>query len=170
MRRTVSVVAMTAISFLGAGGAGLTLVTSQAAATGKGFDSCSVVTRAEAAKAIGSSVTVGILGSATVEGGVACVFYGPGAPTPRTPNVAQSDSVRVVVVKGSNALKWYNGYKSKAPAKSIAGYGNKAYYDGYASLSVLKDDYYLRIAVSPAKAAPSLKDEEHLAAAILPKL
>jgi hypothetical protein len=162
--------AIAAIIFLGVAGAAVTVMTSPAGAAGKNFDSCSVVTRTEAAKAIGSSVTAGILGSATVEGGVACVFYGPAAPTPRTPNVAQADSVRVVVVKGSNALRWYSDYKSKVPAKSITGYGNKAYYDGYASLSVLKGDYYLRIAVSPANAAPSLSDEEHLAAAILPKL
>jgi hypothetical protein len=43
--------------------------------------------------------------------------------------------------------------------------------DGYASLSVMKGDYYLRVAVIPAGVAPpSLKDEEKLAKAILPKL
>lgn len=47
------------------------------------FDSCSVVTQAEAAAAIGQSVTTGVLGHATVEGGLACVFYGPSAPKPR---------------------------------------------------------------------------------------
>jgi hypothetical protein len=134
------------------------------------FNSCSVVTRAEAASAIGQNVTSGILGTATVEGGLACVFYGPDAPKPRTPNVAQADSVRVVVVKGTDALKWYKAYKSKVPAQPISGYGNEAFYDGYASLSVLKGDSYLRIAVSPAGAPPSLRDEERLAKAILPKL
>jgi hypothetical protein len=48
--------------------------------------------------------------------------------------------------------------------------GSEAYYDGYASLSVLKGTVYLRIAVSPAHTPPSLTDEEHLAAVILPKL
>jgi lipopolysaccharide export system protein LptA len=115
-------------------------------------------------------VTAAVLGNATVEGGLACVFYGPSAPTPTTPNAAQADSVRVVVVKGTNALTWYNDYKSKVSAQPISGYGDQAYYDGYASLSVLKGDYYLRIAVSPAGAAPSLSDEEQLATAILPKL
>jgi hypothetical protein len=135
-----------------------------------GFNSCSVVTRAEAAAAIGTSVTSGILGTATVEGGLACVFYGPGAPKPRTPNVAQPDSVRVVVVKGADASKWYDAYKAKVPAQAVGGYGNQAYYDGYASLSVLKGDYYLRVAVSPLAAPPSLHDEERLAKAVLPKL
>jgi hypothetical protein len=143
--------------------------TTSSAATGK-FNSCSVVTRAEAASAIGESVTPGVLGNATVEGGLACVFYGPSAPTPTTPNVAQPDSVRVVVVEGSHALTWYNDYKSKVNARTISGFGDQAYYDGYASLSVLKGDRYLRIAVVPAHAPASLSDEEKLAAAILPKL
>ncbi len=134
------------------------------------FNSCSVVSRAEAASAIGESVTPGVLGNATVEGGLACVFYGPSAPTPSTPNVAQPDSVRVVVVKGSHASTWYNDYRSKVRAQPINGFGDQAYYDGYASLSVLKGDHYLRIAVAPARAPPSLSDEEKLAAAILPKL
>ena len=143
--------------------------TTSSAATAN-FNSCSVVTRTEAASAIGESVTPGVLGNATVEGGLACVFYGPSAPTPTTPNVAQPDSVRVVVVKGSHALTWYNDYKSKVHAQPIDGFGDQAYYDGYASLSVLKGDHYLRIAVAPARAPPSLSDEEKLAAAILPKL
>jgi hypothetical protein len=138
-------------------------------ATGN-FNSCSVVSQAEAASAIGTSVTPGVLGNATVEGGLACVFYGPSAPTPTTPNVAQPDTVRVVVVEGSDALTWYNDYKSKVSPQAISGYGSQAFYDGYASLSVLKGDYYLRIAVAPSDAPPSLSAEEQLAAAILPKL
>jgi len=134
------------------------------------FDSCSVVTQPEASSAIGTSVTTGVLGNATVEGGLACVFYGPSAPTPATPNVAQPDSVRVVVVKGSDATSWYNDYKSKVPAQPVSGYGDQAFYDGAASLSVLKGDSYLRIAVSPAGAAPSLSAEKQLASAVLAKL
>lgn len=84
--------------------------------------------------------------------------------------MAQADTVRVVVVKGSGALTWYNDYKSKVSPQPITGYGDQAYYDGYASLSVLKGDYYLRIAVAAAGAPPSLSDEEQLATAILPKL
>ena len=129
-----------------------------------------MVTQAQAANAIGQAVTPGVLGAATVEGGLACVFYGPSAPKPSNPNVAQPDSVRVVVVKGSDALSWYRDYKSKVNAQPIPGYGDQAYYDGYASLSVLKGDSYLRIAVSPAGAPPSLSDEKKLATAIVPKL
>jgi hypothetical protein len=136
----------------------------------RNFDSCSVVTQAEAASAIGAAVTPGVLGSATVEGGLACVFYGPSAPTSRNPNVAQADSVRVVAVKGAQAVTWYNDYKSRVKAQPITGYGDQAYYDTYASLSVLKGDSYLRIAVSPAGATPSLSDEKELATAVLPKL
>jgi hypothetical protein len=135
------------------------------------FNSCLVVTQAEAASAIGQSVSAGILGNATVEGGLACVFYGPSAPATRTPNVSQTDTVRVVVVKGSNALKWYNDYKGKVPASAVTGYGTQAYFDGCCSLSVLAaDGSYLRIAVAPPDAAPSLSDEKQLAAAVLPKL
>jgi hypothetical protein len=134
------------------------------------FDSCSVVTSAEAASALGQAVTPGVLGKATIEGGLACVFYGPSAPTPRDPSVDQVDSVRVVVVHGPKALTWYQDYKSKVSAQPESGYGDQAYYDGYASLSILKGDYYLRIAVVPAGAPPSLTAEEQLARAILPKL
>jgi hypothetical protein len=142
---------------------------SSSAAAGN-FDSCSVVTSAEAASALGQAVTAGVLGNATVEGGLACVFYGPSAAVPRDPNVAQADSVRVVVVHGPKALTWYQDYKSKVNAQPLTGYGDQAYYDGYASLSILEGDYYLRIAVSPAGAPPSLTAEEQLAKAILPKL
>jgi len=134
------------------------------------FDSCSVVTQAEASSAIGETVTAGVLGNATVEGGLACVFYGPSSPTPHDPNVAQTDSVRVVVVEGPDALTWYENYKSMVSPQAISGYGDQAYYDGYASLSVMKGDYYLRVDVEPADSAPSLTDEEQLAAAILPSL
>ena len=95
-----------------------------AAANSANFDSCSVVTQSEAAAAIGSSVSPGVLGSATVEGGLACVFYGPSAPAARDPNVGQPDTVRVVVVKGSDALKWYQDYKSKVQAQAVTGFGD----------------------------------------------
>ncbi|HWD52754.1 MAG TPA: hypothetical protein VG412_10150 [Acidimicrobiales bacterium] len=136
------------------------------------FNSCSVVTQAEAASALGQSVSSGVLGTATVEGGLACVFYGPSAPTPTTPDTAQIDSVRVVVVKGSDALTWYNSYKvsPQVRAQSISGYGDQAYYDGYASLSVMKGDYYLRVAVAPSGTPPNLTGEEQLVDTILPKL
>jgi len=146
--------------------------TTTTSASTANFNSCSVVTQAEAASALGQPVTPGVLGNATVEGGLACVFYGPSSPTPTTPNVAQPDTVRVVVVKGPDALTWYNNYKSLAQvrAQPISGYGDQAFYDGGASLSVLKGGSYLRVAVAPAGAPPSLSAEEQLAATILPKL
>lgn len=139
-------------------------------AAGSNFDSCSVVSEADAASALGQSVSPGVLGKATVEGGLACVFYGASAQSPHDPDVAQPDSVRVVVVKGPDAMRWYADYKSKVDAQPVSGYGDQAYYDGYASLSVLKGDSYVRIAVSPAGAPPSLTDEEKLVTTILPKL
>jgi hypothetical protein len=54
--------------------------------------------------------------------------------------------------------------------ESVSRFGDQAYYDGFASLSVLKGDRYLRIAVVPAHAPASLSDEEKLATAVLPKL
>ena len=115
------------------------------------FDSCSVVTSAEAASALGQKVTAGILGHATVEGGLACVFYGPSAPpTLRNADVPIGDSVRVVVVKGPNALKWYKDYESKVKAQRVSGIGDQAFFDGYASLSVLKGNYYLARRRHPA--------------------
>ena len=101
---------------------------------------------------------------------MACVFYGPKAPATRNASIVEPDTVRVVLVKGSEALKWYNDYHSKVPAVPVSGYGDKAFWDGGASLSVLKGQDYLRIAVSPAGATPSLADEKKLAAAILPNL
>lgn len=140
--------------------------------TSGNFDSCTVVTTPEAAAALRQSVASGVLGTATVEGGLACVFYGPSAPTPHAPNVAQPDTVRVVVVKGTNAVKWYNAYKSSPAVRpqAIPGFGDQAFYDGYASLSILKGDTYLRVAVAPAGAPPSLAAEQQLATAILPRL
>jgi hypothetical protein len=147
-----------------------TSASASAAAAAGNFDSCSVVTQAEAASALGQPVSPGVLGKATVEGGLACVFYGPSAPAPRDPDGAQADSVRVVVVRGLKAVTWYQDYKSRVSAQPVAGYGDQAYYDGYASLSVLDGDYYLRVAVAPAGAPPSLAAEKQLAAAILPSL
>ncbi|HUC13765.1 MAG TPA: hypothetical protein VMS00_04870 [Acidimicrobiales bacterium] len=155
------------------------IATAPGVATAAGnFNSCSVVTRAEAASALGQPVTAGVLGHATVEGGLACVFYGHAVPLIlRNANVPVGDSVRVVVVEGPNALKWYKDYESKVKAQPVSGIGNKAFFDGYASLSVFKGNYYLRDAVSPPP-IPSpkkyyqlvLKDEEQLAKSILAKL
>lgn len=146
--------------------------TSASAGSGVNFDSCTVVTQAEAAAALGQTVSAGVLGNATVEAGKACVFYGPSAPTPHTPSVAQTDSVRVVVVTGADASAYYDQYKasSGARAAAISGLGDEAYWDGDASVNVLKGDSYLRVAVAPADAAPSESAAQTLAAAIVPRL
>jgi hypothetical protein len=155
----------------GSGAAGSGASGSAAGTAAGGFDSCSVVTQAEASSALGESTSPGVLGSAVVEGGLACVFYGPSAPPARDPNAPQGDSVRVVVVKGADAAKWFNDWKSKnaAHTKPVT-LGDQAFYDGFASLSVLKGSTYVRIAVAPAREPPSLQAEEKLASAILPKL
>jgi hypothetical protein len=130
-------------------------------------DSCNVITMAEASAALGQPVKPPIKGSAYVEGGIACVFYGPDAPPGISPNVPVGDTVRVVLVTGPKAKKWFDDYRSKVPAKSISGLGDAAYYDGYASISVLKGDAYVRIAVGIAN---NLQAEEMLARDAVPRM
>jgi hypothetical protein len=141
-----------------------TTTTSAPAAT----DSCNVVTEAEAGTALGQTVAAGVMGKATVEGGIACVYYGPSVPAGADPDVPVDNSVRVVLVIGPDATTWFNDYKSKVPAQPIAGLGDQAYYDGTASLSVLKGDDYLRVAVIGAP--DTLTAEEGLARAALPNM
>jgi len=114
-------------------------------------NSCSIITRSQAGAALGQSVRAPVRGRATVEGGVACVFYGPHAPKGANADVPVNDSVRVVLVSGPKAKSYFDDYRSKVHAQRISGLGNQAYYDGYASLSVLKGKYYVRIAVIGVK-------------------
>jgi lipopolysaccharide export system protein LptA len=137
-----------------------------ATAAASTFDSCSIVTQAEASTALGQTVQSPVRGKATVEGGVACVFYGPSVPAGTDPDVPINDSVRVVLVVGSNATTWFNDYKSKVPAQTITGLGDQAYFDGSASVSVLKGDEYLRVAVIGV--ANFENAEKTLAQAVLP--
>ena len=130
-------------------------------------NSLTVITQSEAGAALGQTVKPAVKGHATVEGGVVAVFYGPQAPAGANPNIPVDDSVRVVLVTGPNALKYFNDYRSKVKAQPIAGLGDQAYYDGYASLSVLKGDEYLRVAVAGPN---SLRAEEKLAADALPRM
>jgi uncharacterized protein DUF3558 len=130
-------------------------------------DSCDVITAAEASAALGQPVKPPRRGKAIVEGGVACVFYGPKAPPDLSPDVATYDVVRVVLVTGQNARKWFDDYRSKVSAQPISGLGDSAFYDGYASVSVLKGDAYVRIAVGTA---PNLSQEETLARDALPRM
>lgn len=106
-----------------------------------------------------------VLGNAYVEGGKACVFYGPAVPPGFDPDVPIGDSVRVVLVTGPDAKKWFDEYRGKVQAQPISGLGDEAYYDGYASISVLKGDAYVRIAVGIAN---NLSAEEKLARDALP--
>jgi hypothetical protein len=132
------------------------------------FDSCSVVTQTEASTALGQTVQVPVRGKATVEGGVACVFYGPSVKAGTDPDVPVNDSVRVVLVVGPDATTWFNDYKTKVPAQAISGLGDQAYFDGSASVSVLKSDEYLRVAVIGV--ANFEAAEKTLAAAVLPRM
>ena len=129
--------------------------------------SCTVITKAEAAAALGQAVTGPHIGKATVESGRACVYYGPDVPPGTSPNIPVGDTVRVVLVTGPNALKFFDNYRSKVRAKTISGLGDKAFYDGYASISVLKGDEYVRIAVGIAN---NLAVEKKLAADALTRM
>ena len=140
--------------------------TAPAAATG----SCSVITAAEASAALGQPVTGPRLGNATVEGGKACVYYGPNAVASIGPNTPQGDTVRVVLVTGPNAKKFFDDYRTKAPApKTISGLGDQAFYDGFASLSVLKGAAYVRI-YAGVTFQHQLAAEEALARDALPRM
>lgn len=130
-------------------------------------DSCNVITLAEASAALGQPVQPPRRGKAYVEGGVACVFYGPNAPASVSPDVPIGGTVRVVLVTGPNAKKYFDDYRAKVAAQPISGIGDSAYYDGYASISVLKGDAYVRIAVGIAN---NLSAEETLARDALPRM
>jgi hypothetical protein len=144
-------------------------VVSSPAAVPSSSTSCSVVTQSDVATALGSTVTAGVLGKATVEGGLACVFYGPSAPAGADANVPVPDSVRVVLVTGADGRKWFNDYKSKVPAVALSGLGDQAYYDGSASVSVLKGTSYLRISVIKTT-GPDENAEKTLAATAIPRM
>ncbi len=131
--------------------------------------SMNVITQAEASAALGQTVRAAVPGKATVEGGVAAVFYGPSVAVGTNPDVPVPNSVRVVLVTGPRAQFYFNDYRSKVHAVSLSGLGDKAYYDGYASVSVLKGDAYIRIAVAGPKGI-SETAEKMLAADALPRM
>lgn len=109
--------------------------------------SCTVVSSAEASAALGQGVTGPVRGKAFVEGGVACVFNGPAVPRGADPDIPQVDTVRVVLVTGQKARFYFDDYRGRVHAQPISGLGDAAYYDGFASVSVLKGNAYVRIAV-----------------------
>jgi lipopolysaccharide export system protein LptA len=141
-----------------------TASTSAAAATA---NSCNVITQSEAGAALGQAVRPPVRGHATVEGGIACVYYGPNVPAGTSPDVPVGDSVRVVLVTGPKAKKFFDDYRNSIHAQPISGLGDKAYYDGYASISVLKGNAYVRIAVGIAN---NLSAEKRLAADAVPRM
>jgi hypothetical protein len=138
-----------------------------AAAVVSSANSCSVVTQSEASAALGQPAKAPLVGKATVEGGVACVFYGPDVPPGTSPDIGVPDSVRVVLVTGADAKKWFDNYRAKVHAQPVSGLGDEAYYDGYASISVLQGDAYVRIAVG---IPDNLGVEETLARDALPRM
>ena len=116
----------------------------------RSLTSCTVLSVADVSKALGQTVSPGVLGKATVEGGAACVFYGPSVAPGANPDVPVPDSVRVVLVTGSQAQPWYHDYLIKVAPQTLKGLGDDAFYDGTASVNVLNGDAYLRISVIKA--------------------
>jgi hypothetical protein len=150
-----------------AGGPASSAAASPAPSEAAAPDSCGVITSSQASAALGQPVRPPRRGKAIVEGGVACVFYGPDVPQGTSPDVATADTVRVVLVTGPDAKKWFDDYRGKVHAQPITGLGDEAYYDGYASVSVLKGDAYVRIAVG---IAGNLDPEKVLARDALAKM
>lgn len=111
------------------------------------LNACTVLSVGEVSKGLGQTVGSGVAGKASVEGGVACVFYGPSVAPGADADVPTPDSVRIALVTGSSAQKWYADYLSKVAPVTIKGLGDDAFYDGTASVNLLKGDAYLRISV-----------------------
>ena len=109
-----------------------------------------VVAHPDVSAALGEKVQEPVKGNATVEGGVACVFYGESVKA-GDPDVPSVDSVRVVLVSGADGTRWFNDYRSKVHAIAISGLGDSAFWDGAASVNVLKGSSYLRISVITTK-------------------
>lgn len=143
-----------------------TVATAAAQAAGKAKSSCGVLSQAEAGAALGQPVQPPVMGRAFVEGGVACVFNGPNA-IGDDPDIPNADTVRVVLVTGPKAKMYFDDYRSKVAAQQIPGLGDAAFYDGFASISVLKGDAYVRIAVGIAN---NLNAEKTLAVAALARM
>ena len=129
--------------------------------------SCTVISRAEASAALGQGVKGPVRGKALVEGGVACVFNGPSVPPGADPDIPHADTVRVVLVTGPKAKLYFDDYRGRVHAQPISGLGDAAYYDGFASVSVLKGDAYVRIAVG---IADNLRADKTLAASALARM
>jgi hypothetical protein len=88
-------------------------------------------------------------------------------PPGADPDTPQADTVRVVLVTGSKAKQYFDDYRGKVHAQPISGLGDAAYYDGFASVSVLKGDSYVRIAVG---IPDNLRADKTLAASALARM
>jgi hypothetical protein len=153
--------------------AGVIVIASSARATSQtspsiAVDSCTAITQSEASAALGQAVRAPVRGKATVEGGIACVFYGPSVPAAADPDIPVNGSVRVVLVRGTQARSFFADYRTKVHAEAVPGLGDEAYYDGYASLSILKGEAYIRIAVIGVRNI--LAAEKMLAVDALPRM
>jgi hypothetical protein len=126
-----------------------------------------VISKAQASAALGQAVTGPVRGKAVVEGGVACVFNGTGVPPGADPDVPHAGTVRVVLVTGPKAKTYFDDYRSRVHAQPVSGLGDAAYYDGFASVSVLKGNAYVRIAVV---IAGNLRADKALAADALARM
>lgn len=138
-----------------------TTTTAPARAAGRAT-SCTVISAAQASAALGGQpVKPPVMGKAFVEGGRACVFNGPNVPPGASPDIPYADTVRVVLVTGPKAKMYFSDYRGKVQAQPVSGLGDAAFYDGFASISVLKGHAYVRIAVGIAN---NLSAEKALAA------
>jgi hypothetical protein len=130
--------------------------------------SCTVISAAQASAALGGQpVKPPVMGKAFVEGGRACVSNGPSVPPGASPDIPYGDTVRVVLVTGPQAKKYFSDYRGKVHAQPVSGLGDAAFYDGFASISVLKGHAYVRIAVGIAN---NLSAEKALAADALTRM
>ena len=128
---------------------------------------CGLITRAEASSALKQRITRQVVGRSTFGAGVACAFYAPDVPPSADPNLAQPDSVRITVATGPDAVRTFDDYRAKVHPEPIPGLGDRAFYDGSASVSVLKGSTYVRIMVGVAN---NLTPEKILAFEAVPRM
>jgi lipopolysaccharide export system protein LptA len=88
-------------------------------------------------------------------------------PPGADPDIPQAGTVRVVLVTGQKAKLYFDDYRGRVRAQPISGLGDAAYYDGFASVSVLKGNAYVRIAVGIAN---NLRADKTLAANALARM
>src|SRR6195952_1373604 len=85
------------------------------------LNSCTVLSVGEVSAGLGQTVRPGIRGKSVIEGGVTCAFYGPSVAAGASPDTPVPDSVRIVLVKGSAAQKWYHDYLTNVAPVTLKG-------------------------------------------------